>query len=214
MKKVKKGDTVKVHVTEKEPDGSVIQTTENKEPLEIKLGEIDLLEGLQDAIVGMTPSEQKSVYLTPDKAYGEYQDDLKFEIKKRAAIQGCSFYLCIWFLFYVSKVTIATPGPRLIRKVFTPFLIFFKRSLLSFTSFLFTSRMMSPGRIPAIAATERPSTSITTTPCEAPSNEKFWAISAVILATVKPKSKGAFWPKYFLVSVGLIIRGSAGLSAI
>jgi peptidylprolyl isomerase len=84
MKQAKQGDIVKVHVTEKEIDGSVIDSTKNSEPLKIKLGEIKLLKGLQDAIVGMKPSEQKTIQLAPDRAYGDYQRDLHFEIDRNA----------------------------------------------------------------------------------------------------------------------------------
>ncbi len=76
MKKVTKGDTVKVHYTGKLADGSVFDTSRERDPLQIKLGENQVIPGLENAVIGMETGKKKTAVIMADDAYGQFRDDL------------------------------------------------------------------------------------------------------------------------------------------
>lgn len=82
MSKVKEGDTVKVHYTGKLEDGSVFDSSREREPLEFKLGEGKLIPGFEKAVVGLSEGESTTVDISSDDAYGERRDDLVIEVSK------------------------------------------------------------------------------------------------------------------------------------
>ncbi|WP_295540535.1 peptidylprolyl isomerase [uncultured Thiohalocapsa sp.] len=65
------GDTVKVHYTGRLVDGTEFDSSRGAEPLEITLGQGETIPGFENAVVGMTLGEQKSVTIPCDSAYGE-----------------------------------------------------------------------------------------------------------------------------------------------
>ena len=81
MSKVKKGDKVKVHYTGKLKDGTVFDTSVEREPLEFEVGSGSLIPGFENGVIGMEPEEQKTVEIEASKAYGQVRDDLILEIK-------------------------------------------------------------------------------------------------------------------------------------
>jgi len=74
--KAKIGDKVKVHFTCKFEDGTIFDSSVGKEPLEIILGEGQLIKGLEQAIAGMGANESKTIEISPDKAYGHHRKEL------------------------------------------------------------------------------------------------------------------------------------------
>lgn len=83
MPQVKDGDTVKVHYTGKLGDGTVFDTSrEREEPLEFTLGQGQLIPGFEKAVVGMDVGDSTSVDISSDEAYGERRDDLEIEVPK------------------------------------------------------------------------------------------------------------------------------------
>jgi len=82
LSKVKEGDTVKVHYTGKLEDGSVFDSSREREPLEFKLGEGKLIPGFEKAVVGLSEGESTTVDINSDDAYGERRDDLVIEVSK------------------------------------------------------------------------------------------------------------------------------------
>lgn len=83
MSKVKEGDTVKVHYTGKLNDGSVFDTSrERNEPLEFTLGQGQLIPGFEKAVEGMNVGDSTTVEIPTDEAYGERRDDLELEISR------------------------------------------------------------------------------------------------------------------------------------
>jgi peptidylprolyl isomerase len=78
----KSGDTVKVHYTLKLQDGTVFDSSEDREPLEITLGQNQVIPGFEQAVIGMKAGETKTFTLTPDQAYGQRDEELVFEIGK------------------------------------------------------------------------------------------------------------------------------------
>lgn len=78
---IEEGDAVKVNYVGKLDDGSVFDRTED-DPIEITPGEGELIEGFEEAIIGMEVGDEKEVTLSPDKAYGERDEDLKKEFSR------------------------------------------------------------------------------------------------------------------------------------
>ena len=72
MAQAKHGDTVKVHYTGKLEDGTVFDTSINRDPLQFTIGEGQIIPGFEQAVVGMNPGESKTTKVPADKAYGPH----------------------------------------------------------------------------------------------------------------------------------------------
>lgn len=70
------GDTVQVHYTGTLDDGSKFDSSQGREPLQITLGQGQVIPGFENAVVGMSEGETKSVTLPPEEAYGERNPQL------------------------------------------------------------------------------------------------------------------------------------------
>ncbi len=82
MAKVKNGDYVQLHYTGSLEDGTVFDTSLDREPLEFQVGGGGIIAGFNDAVINMEVDAEKEVTLTPDQAYGDLRDDLKREFPK------------------------------------------------------------------------------------------------------------------------------------
>ena len=82
MSKVKENDTVKVHYTGKLTDGQVFDSSLQREPLEIKLGEGQLIPGFEKGLIDMAVNEQKTITIDKQDAYGEVKEALFQKISK------------------------------------------------------------------------------------------------------------------------------------
>ncbi|MBT0810802.1 peptidylprolyl isomerase [Litoribacter ruber] len=75
-----KGNTVKVHYTGKLQDGTVFDSSENREPLQFTLGDGNMIKGFDAAVHGMAVGEDKSVTIPSAEAYGEKRDEMLVDI--------------------------------------------------------------------------------------------------------------------------------------
>ena len=82
MSQAKNGDTVKVHYTGKFADGTTFDTSINKVPLQFSLGKGMVIPGFEQAVIGMSIGESKSVEIPASEAYGLSRKELAIEIKK------------------------------------------------------------------------------------------------------------------------------------
>ncbi|MFH1738698.1 MAG: peptidylprolyl isomerase [bacterium] len=82
MGEAKTGDTVQVHYKGSLDDGTMFDRSPEQEPLEICLGQGSIIPAIENAIVGMTEGETKSISLQPEEAFGPYQDDQIFVIDR------------------------------------------------------------------------------------------------------------------------------------
>ena len=83
MSTAENGNTVKVHYKGTLNDGTVFDSSyERAEPLGFTLGSGDMIPGFNDAVVGMTVGQTKSVTLTPDQAYGQSDPTRIGEVEK------------------------------------------------------------------------------------------------------------------------------------
>ena len=72
----KDDDTVKVHYTGSLEDGTVFDTSLEREPLESTLGQGQLIPGFEQAVIGMKVGESKTVTIPAEQAYGQYNNEL------------------------------------------------------------------------------------------------------------------------------------------
>ena len=80
MTTVKEGNTVRVHYTGILDDGSVFDSSKEKEPLEFTLGQGQIIPGFEEAVVGMKVGESKSVQIAAENAYGLHRDELVVDV--------------------------------------------------------------------------------------------------------------------------------------
>jgi len=76
MTEIKEGDTVRVHFTGKLEDGTVFETTSDRDPLDFEIGADEVAPGFEEAVCAMKPGESKTVTVPADKAYGVHREDL------------------------------------------------------------------------------------------------------------------------------------------
>ncbi|HXV82481.1 MAG TPA: peptidylprolyl isomerase [Candidatus Binatia bacterium] len=81
MNQAKHGDTVRVHYRGKLQDGSVFDASD-REPVQFTIGEGHVIEGFEEAVVGMNPGESKTTELPAEKAFGLYREDLVVVVPK------------------------------------------------------------------------------------------------------------------------------------
>lgn len=75
-----KGNTVRVHYTGKLNDGTVFDSSENREPLEFVVGEGNMIKGFDAAVQGMSLGSNKSVVIPSEEAYGAKREDMMVDI--------------------------------------------------------------------------------------------------------------------------------------
>ncbi len=76
MAQARTGDTVRVHYTGRLEDGTVFDSSLDREPLEFALGSGQVIAGFDDAVEGMAPGETKTVWIPAANAYGPHDEDL------------------------------------------------------------------------------------------------------------------------------------------
>lgn len=76
MAQAKTGDTVKVHYTGKLDDGTIFDTSVQREPLQFTIGEGQLIADFEQAVVGMNPGESKIIQIPAHKAYGPHREEM------------------------------------------------------------------------------------------------------------------------------------------
>jgi peptidylprolyl isomerase len=78
------GDKIKVHYTGKLDDGTVFDSSRDGDPLEFVIGEGKLIKDFEKAVLGMTVGKSTTIRIAAADAYGEYRDDLLFEVPKES----------------------------------------------------------------------------------------------------------------------------------
>ena len=76
MSVAKAGDAVQVHYTGKLADGEVFDSSEGREPLGFSLGSGNVIQGFENAILGMQIGEAKDVVIPVNEAYGERHEQM------------------------------------------------------------------------------------------------------------------------------------------
>jgi FKBP-type peptidyl-prolyl cis-trans isomerase len=69
-----KGATLKVHYSGWLEDGTKFDSSEDKgQPLEVKLGAGQVIQGWEEALAGIKPGEKRQIVIPPNLAYGNRQ---------------------------------------------------------------------------------------------------------------------------------------------
>lgn len=76
MSKVKENDTVKVHYTGKLTTGQVFDSSLEREPMEVALGQGQLIPGFEKGLIDMAVNEKKTITIDKEDAYGEVNEAL------------------------------------------------------------------------------------------------------------------------------------------
>lgn len=89
MAQAKKGDRVRIRFTGRLEDGTVFDSTDadsqnsdNESPFELTLGEQAFFIPVEEALVGMTPGEKKTVSVPCEDAFGDYDAEYVFTMDR------------------------------------------------------------------------------------------------------------------------------------
>lgn len=97
MAQVKEADKIAINFIGKLADGSIIDSTyaDHAEgtcsdddccgehgPMELTIGEGEMYEPVEAALIGMQVGEKKTIVITPEDAFGEYDSESIFNIKR------------------------------------------------------------------------------------------------------------------------------------
>lgn len=90
MKKIQAGNTVKVNYTGKLEDGTIFDSSlnEGREPLEVTVGQGQLIKGFEDGLFDMSEGETKTVEIEPSEAYGEINIELINSVPRANVPEG------------------------------------------------------------------------------------------------------------------------------
>lgn len=74
MRQAQNGDTVRIHYTGTLEDGTVFDSSRQRDPLEFTLGQGKLIPGFETGVIGMTQGAKKTVTIAPEDGYGEHHE--------------------------------------------------------------------------------------------------------------------------------------------
>ena len=76
MKQAKSGDTVKIHFSGKLDNGTVFGSSNEEKPMQFVIDKKNsVIEGLKEAVIGMSAGESKTTKIVADKAFGPHLED-------------------------------------------------------------------------------------------------------------------------------------------
>jgi len=77
---VRKGDKVRVHYTCKLANGTIIDSSQGKEPFEFTLGKGEIIRGLEDVIMEIKLGQSKTATVAPEKTYGPRHEEWMIDV--------------------------------------------------------------------------------------------------------------------------------------
>ena len=84
MEQAKRGDLVHVHYTGSLEDGTVFDSSAEGDPISLTIGAGEVIPGFENAIVGMSPGDEKRETIPEGLAYGPHRSDLVFTVEREA----------------------------------------------------------------------------------------------------------------------------------
>ncbi|MFH1173515.1 MAG: peptidylprolyl isomerase [archaeon] len=79
---VEKDHVVSVHYTGTLDDGTVFDSSDDREPLEFVAGNGMVIPGFDNAVIGMKQGEEKTFTIPSDKAYGQRREEMRISLPK------------------------------------------------------------------------------------------------------------------------------------
>lgn len=80
MSAAQNGDQVTVAYTGKLEDGTVFDTSEDREPISFVIGEDQVIPGFEEAVVGMEEGDTKTATIPPEEGYGHPSEERVFAV--------------------------------------------------------------------------------------------------------------------------------------
>ncbi|TLU88312.1 MAG: peptidylprolyl isomerase [Chlorobium sp.] len=82
MAQAKIGDVVKVHYTGTLDDGTVFDTSADRDPLEFIVGKGQVIPGFDSAVIDMVPGETRVTVIPAEDAYGVHSPELVTDVDR------------------------------------------------------------------------------------------------------------------------------------
>lgn len=82
MSVAKKGDQVQVHYTGRLEDGTVFDSSVDREPLAFELGAGMMIAGFDAAVAGMQVGEKKTAEIASTEAYGAHNEEMVVNVPR------------------------------------------------------------------------------------------------------------------------------------
>ena len=76
----KAGDPVSINYTGKLEDGTVFDSSDGRDAFQFEAGSPEIIPGMNAAVIGMKVGEAKTVQISPDQAYGEFEQELVLRV--------------------------------------------------------------------------------------------------------------------------------------
>ncbi|MBZ0300259.1 MAG: peptidylprolyl isomerase [Anaerolineae bacterium] len=80
MTQAQSGDSVKLHYTGTLTDGTVFDSSDGREPLAFTLGQQQVIPGFENAVMGMSPGDTKTVTIPAEQAYGPHREEMLIQV--------------------------------------------------------------------------------------------------------------------------------------
>jgi len=88
MAQAKRGNAVKVHYVGMFEDGTVFDTSREREPLPFTIGQGEVIPGFEEAVLGMNPGESKKVVIPAENAYGLRHEEMVLVVDRQHLPEG------------------------------------------------------------------------------------------------------------------------------
>jgi len=82
MGKAEQGDTVNVHYTGRLENGTIFDTSVGNEPLCFTIGKAEVIPDFEQAVVGMSPGESKTIQIPAERAYGAHRAEMILVVER------------------------------------------------------------------------------------------------------------------------------------
>lgn len=82
MNRATQGNKVVFHYVGSLDDGTVFDSSVDREPLQVTIGNNEVIRGVDQALAGMAPGEDKTVTIPAEQAYGPHRPELIQEIER------------------------------------------------------------------------------------------------------------------------------------
>lgn len=82
MAQAKTGNTVHIHYTGRLDDGTVFDSSQDREPLAFTLGEGQVIPGFEAAVTGMEPGQSITTEIPSDEAYGPRRPEMEISMPR------------------------------------------------------------------------------------------------------------------------------------
>ena len=79
---VNENSNVTVHYTGKLEDGTVFDSSLERDPLTLTLGQGNLIKGFENGLIGMAAGDKKTINIPFDEAYGPVSEERTTEVEK------------------------------------------------------------------------------------------------------------------------------------